>query len=474
MDRRSKIIVSVLLCIVCLSILSLTIFRPTTAKVYHKLLQSYTEANAQADVNKLYQYTPESSETTDLTDVRLPEALPLSNEEEILYMDTVGQLLQEDLWNKRDMYDASNYLMVPMHYAFRSGDIEKIEAFHRFFARWFESINGDDVYAFSEQPASVNIFQFYYFCCEYLRLCSISGELSSVPDGFYDFLYCQVEYQYTEVPGNWNSEKNYLSRAEQILLHKEYPYHYYSALTDMDLFPLAALCDLRIVSQFTGEGHTELLDRAAMLAYRMYTDMTLVTETEKGGYLFQVGVWRDHKDYAYAGNVEITKNIQPCIREDIVSDSSHFIRHALWLTSFQQAQIYQEQYDLFQLRREELANQLINYVIQYVDGKPLATTFMDGTFGVYRYSYNTEGVGHQGYSLSGTLLLGWWSFLDDSRITKVYENILAQFPMSAGVENPYFDYATTREQNRFFDADTAFDNGMMECMVMLAAKLGVE
>ena len=181
---------------------------------------------------------------------------------------------------------------------------------------------------------------------------------------------------------------------------------------------------------------------------------------------------KDYPGYEYAGNLEITPDIQPKPREDIVSDSSHSARFALWLTSFQQAQDYQEQYDLFQLRREQLANQLVNYVIVYENGIPLATTFMDGTCGVYRYSYNSEGVGHQGYSLSGTLLLGWWSFLDDPRITQVYRDILVQFPMSAGMDNPYFDYATTREQNPFFDMDTAFDNGMMECMVALASKFG--
>ena len=70
------------------------------------------------------------------------------------------------------------------------------------------------------------------------------------------------------------------------------------------------------------------------------------------------------------------------------------------------------------------------------------------------------------------LLLGWWSLLDDGRITQIYEDILAQFPMSAGMDNPYYDYGTTREQNSFFDADTAFDNGMMECLVTLATKFG--
>lgn len=147
------------------------------------------------------------------------------------------------------------------------------------------------------------------------------------------------------------------------------------------------------------------------------------------------------------------------------------MEHALWLSSFQQAQTYQEQFDLFQLRREQLANQLINYVIHYVDGKPLATTFMDGTCGVYRYSYNEEGVGHQGYSLSSGLLYGWWSFLGDARINEIYADLLDQFPMTADLDNPYFDYATTREQNPFFDMKTKLENGMSECTVMLAGKV---
>lgn len=470
MSKRNKIVLCVLFSLLCIGILALTPFRPVTTKVYHCVCRLYSEMTKKQAVNEVYTYKPTSSEKYDVAREQLPEPAPLSEDEQALYKSTVSVLLQEDLWTERDMYDAAHYLMVPMHYAFDSGDSEKIAQFHQFFVRFYQDITGSDIYDFSEQTPDVNLMQFYYFCCEYLRLCALTGELSTTPDGLYNYLYRQVEYLYTGVPGNWNSEKNYMTRAEQILLHKEYPYSYYSALADPDLFPLASLCDLRVVAKLSGQEDTPLLKKAASLAYRIFTDTTLITETAQGGYLFQVGVWKDHSDYAYSGNTEITPNIQPLMREDIVSDSSHFMRQALWLTSFQQAQDYQEQYDLFQTRREQLANQLVNYVINYMDGIPLATTFMDGTCGVYRYSYNSGGIGHQGYSLSGTLLLGWWSFLDDARITQVYEDILTQFPMSAGMDNPYFDYATTREQNPFFDMDTAFDNGMMECIVMLSTK----
>lgn len=389
-----------------------------------------------------------------------------------MYTDTVGRVLKQDLWTERDMYDTAHYLMIPMQYAFASGDQGKMDAFHDSFSRFVTDVTGGDRHSFREKEEDVNLRQFLYFCSEYLRLSALCQQIENVPDELFPLLYDRLVCCFLELPGVWNTETNTKARVEQILLHKEYPYYYYSSLTDADMFPLAALCDLRVVSQLTGEGYTELLDQAALLAYRIFSDPIIITETKKNGFLFQVGVLQDYPDMQYAGNLEITSDIQPKLREDVVSDSSHASRLALWLISFQQAQAYQEQYDLFQLRREQLANQLVNYVIRYVDGRPLATTFTDGTFGVYRYSYNTEGIGQQGYSLSSMLLLGWWSLLDDGRITQIYEDILAQFPMSAGMDNPYYDYGTTREQNSFFDADTAFDNGMMECLVTLATKFG--
>lgn len=56
----------------------------------------------------------------------------LSAEEQRLYNDTVIALLEQELWTSRDAYDASHYLMVPMFYAFRSGESSLIEAYARF------------------------------------------------------------------------------------------------------------------------------------------------------------------------------------------------------------------------------------------------------------------------------------------------------------------------------------------------------
>lgn len=55
---------------------------------------------------------------------------------------------------------------------------------------------------------------------------------------------------------------------------------------------------------------------------------------------------------------------------------------------------------VFHLPRQQMANQMVNCVLQKMDGHWLCITFMDGTNDVYRYSYNTEGVGLEGYDHS--------------------------------------------------------------------------
>ena len=111
-------------------------------------------------------------------------------------------------------------------------------------------------------------------------------------------------------------------------------------------------------------------------------------------------------------------------------------------------------------------------ICKKVDGYWLASTFIDGTCGVYRYSYNKEGVGYSGYENSAHILVGWWSLLRDPRVQKIYADTLELFPLAENRDtNPYFDFATVREQNPYFDADTGYELGMYECMVLCAAKL---
>ena len=472
MTRRKKIAVIVAAlcgCALVFSVAALTVARPLTAKVYHSIRSWYIEYSQKEELEALYDYQPESPERFDVTAVSLPTVQPLTAEEEALYQKTVLAVLQEDPWTPRDLYDAANYLIVPLHYAFYSRDQEKIDAFHQFFTRFSQDLNGADTYEYRADVARIgDALHFNYFVSEYLRLCAMSGQVTESLPVLYQEVYQDTVVMFEETMDGWTSLGSYRKRLEQVLLHREFPRSFDSALSGAELATVAALCNLRVVAKFMDYEDTQLLQDAALLGYLVYQDPEIITPTQKGGFLFQVGVWSDYPDMQYAGNREVTPDMQPNPRDDIVMDTNHFAMYIPWMLSFQLAQTYQEQYDLFTRRREELANQFVHYVIQYEDGAPLATTFMDGTCGVYRYDYHGDGIGEQGYSLSSSLLLGRWALLDDPRITEVYGDLLAQFPLSTGMENPYYDYATVREQNPFFDSDTAFDNGMMECITTVA------
>ena len=82
--------------------------------------QSETRISASDDTNI---WTPPAPVT----------AMALTKEEPSIYDTTVGILLTQDLWTERDTYDAAHYLMIPMHYAFQSGNAQYISMLLRLF-----------------------------------------------------------------------------------------------------------------------------------------------------------------------------------------------------------------------------------------------------------------------------------------------------------------------------------------------------
>lgn len=393
----------------------------------------------------------------------------LNEHEQALYHDTVLVLLQEDLWTSRDMYDACHYLMIPMHYAFRAGDTETIQLFADFFVRFADDVSGNDQYGFQEY-SYLHRAQFYYLCTQFMCLCAANGREALIPERLPALAQDCASNYLLHNKANWGTEPTVIEHMRQVLAGKQYQHRYYSLIEDLDGFTLAILCDLNCLVRLLGNTPDEVTVTAAELSYELYASPLLNQETELGGWLMQAGAWSDHSSFAYAGNTSIHEGMEKSVRDDVPWDTSHFTRWPLYLNSYMSAQTKQDGWELFALRKEQLANQMIHYVLKNVDGHWLTTTFMDGTNGVYRYNEET-GLGLQGYGLSGTFLLGWWSMLEDSRMTAVYQDILKTFPMEGNPENPYFDVATTREQNPFFDMDTAFENGMFECIVTCASKL---
>lgn len=193
MTRRKKIAVIVAAlcgCALVFSVAALTVARPLTAKVYHSIRSWYIEYSQKEELEALYDYQPESPERFDVTAVSLPTVQPLTAEEEALYQKTVLAVLQEDLWTPRDLYDAANYLIVPLHYAFYSRDQEKIDAFHQFFTRFSQDLNGADTYEYRADVARIgDALHFNYFVSEYLRLCAMSGQVTESLPVLYQEVY---------------------------------------------------------------------------------------------------------------------------------------------------------------------------------------------------------------------------------------------------------------------------------------------
>lgn len=390
-------------------------------------------------------------------------AVALTAEEAALYDSTVGVLLTQELWTDRDIYDTAHALMVPMHYAFAAGDMEKIDAFAAFFDRFAADVTGADRYSFQEQGI-LNRFQFYYFTTQFMVLCAENGCPEKVPEGLLPMIEPQVETVFSEWPSNWKSEPTRREHFYQVLAGKQYPYSYYSIIDDVDMYILAILCDLGVYRQKTGTELTAVETEAAEIAYKLLASPLLNEETENGGWVFQRGVWWDHPNFAYAGYQAILPDMEPKPRRDVTWDSSHFTRMAACIISWRNAQPSQERYALIEKQRAQLAAQFASEICKKVNGYWLATTFIDGTNGVYRKN--------SGYENSAHILIGWWSLLGDVRIRQIYTEILKEFPLEANREtNPYFDFATIRDQNPFYDADTGYDLGMYQCMVMCASKL---
>lgn len=358
----------------------------------------------------------------------------------------IMDLLDEDLWNARDIADASHVLMMPMHYVFKNNNQVGIQKYTEFFQRFVDTPAG-----FSEL-SRLQRMQFLYLATQFMKL---GGEV----DGLKEIVLENASADLAAV-ATWKVEPTVKEHFIQVLAHKEYKYSYYSLIVDADFYTLACLCDLA----YLGEKNDDI-SFAVKYVGELFADPLINTETGEGRYwLFQVGVGKDYKDYAYAGHEEAYEGMESLRKEDIVCDSSHFRRMPLWLISFKDAQ---EDSRLFEKRIMQLGNLFSEKVLQRSEGFWVTTTYIDGSNGVFRYNYHNDGNSIQGYDQSGgTLFLGYWIMLENKKIKAVYEEILEMLPLSADEENPYFDNGiTVREQNPIMDRNACWSNGLMETLI---------
>jgi len=278
----------------------------------------------------------------------------------------------------------------------------------------------------------------------------------------------------------WGREPfpNMRDRVHWKLDNKTVEKSYYRAIIDEELFVFAIAADLSVFYRLSKQPVPPVVSDIVETAKKVF-------EQEgqwqvDGGWLFQPGAWADHPDYIYAGHTQIVLGMEPYPVPGIAQDTSHSHRFPLWLISL--AGAYKDgdpEKQFYQNIRKGLTKQFFNKVlVPPTSSFPgyRTTNFMDGWNGVYRYEYVTQGKGkgYGPYELSGTLTLGWWTFLGGKEIRQVYQEMNKHFPMSSELLKIYVGPSTSRERHPLVSEPAPYLNGFKELIVRLSGRIVAE
>ena len=392
----------------------------------------------------------------------------------LLWERTLHEMLQDSLWKERDAYDAGHFLMIPLQAAFSFKDQSKINDFHQFFSRFMKDYRKDNV----DTLNTLTQLHFLYLASEYLVLTKTYED--QLPDELCNIVMDSIESIWNQPAWQWKicsiSEfENMKKRIEWKLRIKEVPRSYCRAIIDEELFTFAIAADLKTILL---DESPEFIDEILDIAYEVFSSEVVFLDTESKKWLFQPGVWTDHSDYAYSGWAEIRENLTEKPVTGIATDTSHSHRFPLWLVSLERA--FDKQGDLEKAQfikrlRKGLAEQFFEKVlVPPSDEFPNYRTknFMNGYNGIYRYGYITQGKGrgYGPYELSGTMLLGWWSFLPEKSIRDVYCYISSRFPLSEEEIKVYLGPDTTRDRHPLIKGKAQFESGILELIDGLACQ----
>lgn len=246
---------------------------------------------------------------------------------------------------------------------------------------------------------------------------------------------------------------------------------YYSAIFDVDLFTLCALCDLAPFASDQADKN-QCVDAASLAGEVLKSRGVFLDD---GGWLFQPGAWSDHPDYAYAGWEQISANLEPKPRQLSAEDASHSHRFPIQLSSI----ITGPDSAASETAKQALRGLTLQFSSKVLVGPtpefraPRITNYMDGWNGVYRYGYETAGAG-RGYGpfqLSGILAEGWWGFLEHPTVNEVWTNFAKQFPLPSSVVELYVGPNTTNSRHHLVAWPAFFTNGFAELNVRSIVEL---
>lgn len=401
---------------------------------------------------------------------RAPQAAVTAHEND-LFKKNIGLYLTRDSWNESLAYLHGHFYMVPLHAAFLLDEKDWQDQFDAQYQRLVKVPREQ----MCRNPLSR--LQYLYTASRFLALSAGNGRKSPVNGPL-------TKYVTDEVVDRWLNQDAigfdipYFHGVKERVEHKMTLVNpaksYYAAITDEEAFLFAEAADLLYVERKTGEKNPEhdTLQEILRAGNQVYHDRG---SFEGKGWLFDVGKWTDHPDLLYAGNSEISFGMVQRKVSDITMDTSHFHRFALFVNSMRDA--YKPgsgDFKYFDRIRVALANQLKNVVLKKPDrdfsGYRL-TNYMNGMNGVYRYGSASDvgkDKGYGPYELSGTFLIGWWSFLGDQDVDKAYADISGMFPLSEDILKVYQGptYAGPPRKDKSW-----YENGLAELFASLGGKM---
>lgn len=388
-----------------------------------------------------------------------------------LWSTTGKRYLQEDLWKTKWAYDAGHVLLPSLLLACR-----KRSAWLRDFQSHFErflSADADSLAVCKIEEEAVRL-HYLYLVAQYCKERTPSDDLANRLAQ--KLLRELVPYYSSKPVWGWDPAMFPGGIKGRVTWKLDRPQEalpsYYSAIFDVDLFTLCALCDLAPFA-------TSIADKARCADAAALAGKVLKLRgvfLDDGGWLFQPGVWFDHRDYAYAGWQQLEAGLQEKPLAKIAEDSSHSHRFPMFLLSVAQGPD-PEAAETARLALRGLSFQFATKVLVAATQEfpaPRITNYMDGSNGIYRYGYETvgNGRGYGPYQLSGILAEGWWGLLRAPTVLQIWEAFAAQFPLPAPVLDLYVGPNTYSPRYPLVAWPNFFTNGFAQISVHSVVELG--
>jgi len=405
----------------------------------------------------------------------------LSADMKLLWGKTISQYIKNNLWEEAgDMYDSSNSLMVPLHAAFYLDyDIGRAE----FSKQFSEFVKNDNIsFLTSNDDIDLSREHYLYLGTRFMALAAQSGEYGLIPKELPEKLKKEVIILWKQKPARWYNDLIFTGGAKERLIWKldrdNTPVSYCRAMIDHEMFLFAMAADIRIYENETKAIQDSTITEIIHYAYESIKKY--VFYTENNGWLFQPGIWRDHPDYKYAGNSQISQDVEIRLVDNIAEDSSHSHRWPVWLISFIEASSGDKaRHDYYSALRKKLENQFFEKVLVPPTEDFTCyrvNNYMDGYNGIYRFGYSTAGEnsGYGPYQLSGILIDGWWGMFGTERVNIIYRDIANCFPLSKNIIDTYVGPNTNRTRNEYVEWPNYFQNGFGEINVNLVSKIKID